>query len=114
METARGITFFFLRRSAICPCRFTYAAVMLEKISRIGCGGSGGHASSLTIVERAVEMMALIVPGLADRLLSTLLRTSRRQLEDDRLCEQRSRSTNAARLRCRRRSLLGRCATTAC
>ena len=77
MDTARGITFFFLRRSAICPWRLTYAEVMLENISRIGCGGVGGHPSSLVMVERAVDMMARIVPGLADSSLSTLLRTSR-------------------------------------
>ena len=36
IDTLRGITFFFLRKRAICPWRLTYAEVMLEKISRIG------------------------------------------------------------------------------
>ena len=36
MDTSRGMTFFFLRRRAIWPCRLTYDDVMFEKISRIG------------------------------------------------------------------------------
>ena len=66
------------------------------------------------MVDRAVEMMARIVPGLADRLLSTLLRTSRASWRTAALvrcvlCRQRLRVSA-----CRTRSLPGRRATKAC
>jgi hypothetical protein len=44
-----------------------------------------------------VEMMARIVPGFAERLLSTLFRTSRASWSTTALIRMRSLSMNAAR-----------------
>ena len=65
-------------------------------------------------VERAVEMMARMVPGLADRLLSTLLRTSRASVSTTALTSTCSLSRRQPALRCRTRNRLRRPATKEC